>query len=484
MLSIAFYTNAIVKTINVIEPGSLTTLLTPIQKLTITKLIITGNIDARDFQSMNVEISNLNELDLSDVNINEYLDYNMDISIYGQLYPANEIPFYAFNSGSSAAGNTTIQTVTFPKSITAIGFNAFWASNLTGSLILPNTVTHIGSEAFGNCVGLTGELLIPISVNKIDYFAFQSCTGLTGNLNFPNSITSIGYASFANCTGLDGIVSIPNSVTSIGDIPFGYCTKLKSIIVSLENDNYSSLDGVLFNKYKTHLIQCPAGKIGTYSIPSTAISIAMSAFSGCNKLTGVLTLPDIINSIGQSAFYGCSGFTGNLTLPSSLNTIEYGTFGRCTGINSLTISSSITSIGDWAFEGCTSLSSITIYNETPPTIQSNTFKSVNKTTSVLIVPKGTISKYRSADYWKEFSQIIENQTTNNYINESSKICVHNENSNIIFDGSVEGETISVYTVNGKKLQTLKSQGERMVLPAQPDVVYLVKTAGRTFKVKL
>lgn len=484
MLTISFYTNAIIKTINVIEPGSLTTLLTPIQKLTITKLIITGNIDARDFQSMNVEISNLNELDLSDANINEYLDYNMDISIYGQFYPANEIPFYAFNSGSSAAGNKMLQTVTFPKSITSIGYNSFWASNLSGSLILPNTVTHIGSEAFGNCIGLTGELLIPNSVKKIDYFAFQGCAGLNGNLNFPNSITSIGYASFAWCSGLDGIVSIPKSVTSIGDSPFSNCTKLKSISVASDNEIYTSFEDVLFNKSKTTLIQCPAGKVGSYSIPNSVDSIRMYAFGQCSQLSGVLTLPNSIKFIGQSAFYKCSGFTGNLILSSGLNKIEYGTFGRCTGIQNLTIPNSITLIDDYAFEGCTNLSNITVFNEIPPVIKSTTFASVNKTTCKLIVPKGSINKYRSVDYWKDFLQIIENQTTNNYFNESSKIYVYNINSNIIIEGTSSGESIDIYNISGILLRSIKSNNERTTINMAENAPYILKINNKIFKVKL
>ena len=85
-----------------------------------------------------------------------------------------------------------------------------------------------------------------------------------------------------------------------------YCTSLTAITVDALNSAYSSVDGVLFNKSQTTLIQYPAGKAGTsYTIPNSVTSIGDSAFSGCTSLTSV-TIATSVTSIGDEAFYDCT----------------------------------------------------------------------------------------------------------------------------------------------------------------------------------
>lgn len=238
----------------------------------------------------------------------------------------------------------------------------------TGSLIIPsiineNPVTRIGDKAFSGCSKLNGNLTIPSGVTHIGDYAFSGCSGLTGNLTIPASVTSIGAGAFSGCSGLTGNLTIPANVTSIGRSPFAGCSGLTAITVDPLNTYYSSdSGGVLFNKQKTILILCPAGKSGAYTIPSSVTSIADSAFSDCSGLTGNLTLPSSITSIGQNAFCGCSGLIGNLKIPSGVTHIAHNAFRGCSGLNGkLTLPASVTSIGQCAFEGCNRLTgSLTI----------------------------------------------------------------------------------------------------------------------------
>ena len=123
----------------------------------------------------------------------------------------------------------------------------------------------------------------------------------------PNSVTSIGFGAFYGCSGLTS-VTIGNSVTSIGNNAFWYCSGLTSIDVASDNSNYCSVDGVLFNKDKTTLIQYPGGKQGAYTIPNSVTSIGDNAFYGCASLTSV-TIPNSVTSIQYNAFEGCKGLT-------------------------------------------------------------------------------------------------------------------------------------------------------------------------------
>ncbi|MBR2042722.1 MAG: leucine-rich repeat protein, partial [Clostridia bacterium] len=162
-------------------------------------------------------------------------------------------------------------------------------------------VTSIGSFAFYNC-SLT-SVTIPDSVTSIGGSAFENCTSLT-SVNIGNSVTSIEDYAFCDCTSLTS-VTIPDSVTSIGITAFYDCSSLTSIEVSEKNQNYSSVDGVLFNKAKTELICYPEGKTNKdYTIPDSVTSIGWCAFSYCTSLTSV-TIPDSVTSIGYRAFDDC-----------------------------------------------------------------------------------------------------------------------------------------------------------------------------------
>ncbi len=74
------------------------------------------------------------------------------------------------------------------------------------------------------------------------------------------------------------------------------------------NSVYSSVEGVLFNKSQTAIIQYPGGKAGSYTIPDGVISIGNYAFIGCTRLTNV-TIGTSVTILGWGAFYYCSSLT-------------------------------------------------------------------------------------------------------------------------------------------------------------------------------
>ncbi len=110
------------------------------------------------------------------------------------------------------------------------------------------------------------KVTIGNSVTRIGNYAFSGCTSLT-SITIPDSVTSIGVGAFLDCTSLTS-VTIPDSVTSIGWNAFNYCKSLTGINVEANNANYSSINGVLFDKNATTLIKYPEGKEEKlYSIP-------------------------------------------------------------------------------------------------------------------------------------------------------------------------------------------------------------------------
>ena len=187
---------------------------------------------------------------------------------------------------------------------------------------------------------------------------------LTGLINtslsdvtIPDGVTSIGNLTFADCNALTRI-ELPNSVTSIGNNAFSGCSRLTSIIVAEGNPNYSSQDGILYNKDKTEFIHIPNNIQGSVTISNGVTSIGYSAFYGCSGLTSI-TIPDSVTSIGYSAFDGCSGLT-SITIPDSVTSIDRYAFYGCSGLTSITIPDSVTSIGLGAFGWCNGLTRISI----------------------------------------------------------------------------------------------------------------------------
>jgi BspA type Leucine rich repeat region (6 copies) len=192
--------------------------------------------------------------------------------------------------GDDAFENSTITSVIIPNSVTNIGYQAFlFCFSLTG-VIIPNTVTSIGDEAFYDSYKLT-SVIIGTNVTDIGSEAF-SLTSLT-RVTIPNSVTSLGDYAFNQCASLTN-VAIGNGVTSIGDDAFEQCGLTR---VTIPN-NVTNIGDYAFN-YCTNLTKVTIG--------ANVTSIGSYAFNNCQALTGVYFQGNSPTPTNDMSVFGKSG---------------------------------------------------------------------------------------------------------------------------------------------------------------------------------
>ena len=242
-----------------------------------------------------------------------------------------------------------IRKLTLPTSLERIGSYAFAdCKNIGGDLLIPSSVKEIGDGAFSNCIGffgtlemthpsridnlikigkeafagvrnITGALMIPNTVKEIGDGAFRGCISFDKHLTLSKNLTKIGKEAFSGCKKLIGNLSIPNTVTEIGDNAFYGCEGLNAYL----------------------------------KISNKLQRIGNSVFYGCSKLIGDLTIPNSVTEIGANAFYNCGGLNRNLTLPTNLKTIGDKAFASCSKLDceELVLPTTLESFGKDVFQG-------------------------------------------------------------------------------------------------------------------------------------
>ena len=260
------------------------------------------------------------------------------------------------------------------KKVTEIGDSTFKGCTELTSITIPDGVIGIGNNAFSGCTSLE-TVTIPASVTYVGNSAFYGCTSLK-SVTVPESVTYIGGYAFAECYSLK-YADIPANVTGIGTSPFCNCRSLENINIDEANKCYTTVDGVLYDKDKTELINYPAGKKdSSYVIPEGIRTIREKAFYGCLNLCE-LTIPDSVTEIESGAFecsslisdeYGTikyvddwvvgSGHTANVVLKDGTRGIAFEAFSCDEIIEKVTMPDTVKYINGCAFENCTNLSEV------------------------------------------------------------------------------------------------------------------------------
>ena len=210
------------------------------------------------------------------------------------------IPSNGIKLGTGVFANcTSLSVLTFedPSDDESLNITEIPDSMFTGTIlvnvILPDTVTRIGADAFSNIltlndfvIGMNSELV------EISDFAFKGCSNIL-NFYIPSKVTLIGEESFEGCTALR-------------EVGFALDNKIESIC------------------YKAFL-DCYA--LSSINLPASIREIGDNAFENCTCLVD-LVLPETLEIIGNSAFAGCQSLN-ELHIPEKIETIPLGAFRDC-----------------------------------------------------------------------------------------------------------------------------------------------------------
>ena len=267
-----------------------------------------------------------------------------------------------YDGYSPFANNKTLAKAHFGNPVKSIQSYLFTGCSSLKTLVYNSQCrpTAIENYAFWGCTSLTEtDIHYPESVKSIGNYAFQDCSSIS-SYTIPNHVTTIGAGAFMSCTRLSNVVIKP-SVTSIGNATFNGCTAMTGVTIEEGEETLSM---------------------------------------GCNYHNG-----NGGNTPGRGLFYDCplnSVFVGR-PLSYSTNMYDgYSPFANNTSLNKARLGKKVTSIPNYLFYGCVSLDEVTACAVTPPSANSNCFANYE---ARLYVPKNSVTAYRNADVWKNFSYI-------------------------------------------------------------------------------
>lgn len=276
------------------------------------------------------------------------------------------IPNTVTKIGKNAFKESGLTQITLPESLTTIEASAFYKTKLE-TITIPKNVTKIPTDCFYQCENLI-RAMFPNTLTTIDARAFRGCSNLA-NIDIPTSLETIGIGAFGDCKNLKltNQFRFPDSMKELGEAAFENCTQLgiNQLIFpgNMENVNI----GGFKNCDVTHVIVEEGAKKVTLTSNKYLKSITLP--KTVSELVGFLDAKELENfvidedapltEIGDYTFYKCTKLK-SFTCPKSVTKIGGMAFSECSALETVKLPEGITSIGDRAFEYCSSMVNLNI----------------------------------------------------------------------------------------------------------------------------
>lgn len=443
-----------------------------------------------------------------------YSDYP-DENTYDYYLPYDYPEYICYTGDVVIPNRVTYSSVTYP--VTSIDDFAFMDCTDLTSITIPSSISSVGQDSFYGCTGLTrvditdisawcniiydyvGErtnplyyahhlflngtevtdLIIPNTVTKIGWDAFLGCTSLT-SVSIPNSVTKIGWNAFGSCTGLTS-ATIGNSVTEIGQGAFEYCSNLNEVYSHITNPSSIIMEDDVFyrepNNYHVRTLYVPYGTLAAYQNDTrwsqyfgtivemepepdfisdgvyysitgdnkVVVSCGEEAYSGRMVIPESVTVDGVtytVTGIADGAFANANldflsipvaitdNIANNAFEGSIINSVHIAGEGSWNdgalpaSVETLYIGSGVTSVEGLQVNPATIYS----YASVPPACDANTFTGYDAT---LHVPASSLAAYFTAPYWCNFINIIGDAV------EPTELTIDNDSINVLVGNQIQ-----------------------------------------------
>ena len=389
-----------------------------------------------------------------------------DSEYSGEIVVPETVEYHGYTYTVTAIGErafcecSNLTSVKLPNTILAIGNYAFYYTSIA-DIVIPASVESLGDYALNNLNGLL-KLEIPSNVARIG----TACFGASDPLKQPRIIyighgvqtvsdEAVAYynSSFKTAYTLN-TVYLGSNITYINNFAFGnnagitkvYCMAPTPPAVSTSGfyacgsntDMYSNSDVVLYVPYGTResyhtasfwdnfpsIVELDYFVVDgiSYRVVSETAATCEVTFDGAaydeftQEYVGDIVVPSSITwggkrytvtSVGDNAFRGCTSLA-SITLPPSVTSIGEYAFYDCENLTKVVLPSSIESIGGYAFSGATrNVKDLYTFALQPAYILASTLYTSLYSNATLHVPYNSAALYKSADYWKNFTDIDE-----------------------------------------------------------------------------
>lgn len=228
------------------------------------------------------------------------------------------MPKYAQSIGKNAfAQLPSLTEFNCNETVKSVGELAFYNCTSIESIQLPDCCSQFGDMVFYVCPSLK-YVHLPSSMTSIPFATFYYCHSLP-EVNIPDGVQNIENLAFHQCLSLKSL-HIPAATYKVSATAISYCTSLTEITIDPANANYCDIDGVLFNKLKTTLINYPSGKqLDRYEVPAGTVTIGDNAMA--EALFRELSLPEGLTTMAPGCVFTCNNLE-LVEIPSTLTNFD------------------------------------------------------------------------------------------------------------------------------------------------------------------
>ena len=396
--------NATVVSLN--NAGELGQMIPESERDKVKRLVISGDINGTDFLFIR-NLTNLVSLDISSANIvrggEAFIKY--EETAEGVTYPDETygIGMWAIEDHYTKKetlefnfwGMKNIEEIVLPKSLKYISNCCFYGCHKLKNITIPKGTSmgdgYLEADSFWSCLSLEN---IFVEAGNTSLFSQDGClyTMADGNkillavpagkkyFTMPEDVDTAYPYSFPQGCQLQELTLGAHSPV-LDPYYFGNFLELRRFNVAANNNLYSEIDGVLYDKDQKTIVCYPCQRREeSYTIKSGITTVGASCFNTCVFLKEMV-VPEGVTVIGESAFFDCRRLQ-KLVLPSSLTTIKAS-----------------------AIQHDSDLKTIISYAVTPPVI-SDEFVFFDVQPNQILVPASSVSQYQQAPYWCNYASII------------------------------------------------------------------------------